>query len=127
MDNVGSGYAQQTDSYAGASVYNSNSYTGASNQKWTITAVGAYYKIINVSNGYAIAAGGASLTTATYTGADAQLWTINSLGGGKYQLVNKSTGQSAHIQNDGTYPGNPMWLDNYTAGDTSFQWTFGAP
>jgi len=128
LDNVGAGYAQQTDSsYVGASIYSCTTYTGASDQRWVVTAVGSYYEIASLSNGYAIAAGGASLITAVYTGADSQLWTITSLGGGKYQLVNKATGQSAHIKNDGTFSGNPMWLDTYSSGDTFFQWTFGAP
>ena len=127
LDNVGAGFAQQTDSFLGASIYSCTTYTGATDQEWIVTAVGSYYEIASVSNGYVIAAGGASLVTAVYTGADSQLWTITSLGGGKYQLINKSTGQSAHIQNDGTYSGNPMWLDTYSSGDTFFQWTFNSP
>jgi hypothetical protein len=119
-----SGKAQKTDSYEGASVYNC-SYTGANDQKWTVTPVGSYFKIVNAANGYVLAAEGiTTVKTATYTGVDSQLWQIIDAGGGYYKIISKACGNACKVQD--IYDGNPMQLAAFADSDT-FKWRFLAP
>ena len=122
--NKASNKAQKTDSYAGASVYNSN-YVGTDDQKWIFTAVGDYYKIENVAYGYVIYANGPySVCTAVYTGSDAQLWQIISLGDGYYKVISKQYGSAWKVQD--TYDGNPIQLEPFTDRDI-YKWKFEIP
>ncbi len=120
--NVASGKAQQAESWQGGVTSNAN-YNGANSQKWTVTAVGSYYKIINVGNGYALSSESESVKNQSYTGADTQLWSITPLGAGQYKVINKANGLAAKAQD--VWIGNPIVLAAYGSNNL-FKWTFGA-
>ncbi len=114
----------QTDSYAGCSNYN-QTYSGSGNQKWIITAVGAYYKIVGLQYGYCLEGNSNDVKSASYTGVDQQLWSIVSLGGGQYKVLNKLSGNAVRVQD--LYSGNPLKEEAYNGSDNDFKWTFAAP
>ena len=71
---------------AGAAVQQ-RTYSGASNQKWTITQISAkHYKVVNVNSGMALDLTGSSmndntpLVQSSYSGTATQQWSLQSLG-----------------------------------------------
>jgi len=71
---------------AGAAVQQ-RTYSGASNQKWTITQISAkHYKVVNVNSGMALDLIGSSmndntpLVQSSYSGTATQQWSLQSLG-----------------------------------------------
>lgn len=64
---------------------------GTDAQYWSVTAVGANYKITNKANGLAITnhanstSNGTAITQETYTGASDQLWTLNAMTSDSYR------------------------------------------
>lgn len=73
------------------------SYRTLDSQQWTIAPVGAFYKIVNLATGDAIAmpsgaSAGAALDLLPYTGADTQLWSLDQFPNGSYRIRNKATG-----------------------------------
>jgi len=80
---------------AGAAIQ-SRTYSGASNQKWTITMVSTgKYKVVNVNSGKALdltggsPADGTTLIQSTYSGAASQLWAFQSISvqPGNYEIT----------------------------------------
>ena len=81
---------------AGAAIQG-RTYSGASNQKWTITQISpGKYKVVNVNSGKALdltggnAADGTPLIQSTYSGAASQLWAFPSMGNnqpGYYEIT----------------------------------------
>lgn len=67
----------------------------AAQQLWEVSAVGAYYKILNVKTGLALDVNneslvdGASIIQYPYSGNDNQLWSLVNLGNGYFQILNK--------------------------------------
>jgi hypothetical protein len=79
---------------AGAAIQG-RTYSGASNQKWTITQISAgKYKVLNVASGKALdltggsTADGTALIQSTYTGVASQLWAFQSVASqpGEYEV-----------------------------------------
>jgi hypothetical protein len=103
-------------------------YSGASNQKWTITQTAAgKYKVVNVATGKALDTAGSSITDGaaivqqTYSGTATQQWAFKSLGtqgdGGNYTISpsTKTTGTSWPATS--TLDGAPISITTYTTAD----------
>jgi lysophospholipase L1-like esterase len=109
------------------------SYTGATNQQWTVTSLGGgQYKIIGVQSGRALDVNGKLTADGTpvdiydYTGASNQLWTITATSGGYYNIVGVQSGKPLEVEGNVTTPG--ALVDIYTnhSGNNQ-QWAFQAP
>jgi hypothetical protein len=99
---------------------------GATNQQWDITAVGNYYKLINVYNGLALDSNGstqgAQIIITAYTGADSQLWSIQDAGGGSYKILNKLSGLGVNVEGGSVAAGAHVIQWPYT-GTGNEKWT----
>ncbi len=105
----------RTNSYT-SGLFNAT-WDSSSIMKWTVTKVGSYYKLQNVSNGYFVSAmeyGGP--THASGGSSDAQQFNIVSVGGGYYKISLKS--YSARFwRMDDLYDGNNVGLANWSDED----------
>lgn len=103
--------------------------SGANDQKWTITAVGDYYKIVNDLSGLAVddyqwsSQSGTPVDQWSYSGQTNQLWSIIPIGSGNYRIVNLATGMSLDDSAYGTTNGSPVvqWPFH---GTTNEFWSF---
>ncbi len=121
--NLGANKAQKSESWENGSIFN-NDYSASDSEKWDVSKVGSYYKIINVATGRALTAVGSEARMTMFTGSDSQLWTATSLGSGQYRLINKQSGLSARSQD--IWNGNPMKVETYQ-NTALFKWAFLAP
>lgn len=81
--------AQQSDSYAGAGLYN-GTYSDLGSQKWTITKVGACYRLVNQETGLVLRAGQYdNVKTKVASGGNDELFWLSSAGGDYYFLSPK--------------------------------------
>ncbi|BDI32715.1 hypothetical protein CCAX7_47660 [Capsulimonas corticalis] len=105
-------------------------YSGGSNQKWTLTASGAYYTLTCAGNGLAAsvngsAASGAAVLLETLTGGNDQLWTLQ-VNGAYYKLVNKLSGYVFEVSGSSTSPNAAIDV-KASSGAANQNWSFQAP
>ena len=102
---------------------------GANDQKWTITAVGDYYKIINVLSGLALddyayqTQNIAPVNQWTDNGGANQLWSIVPVGGGYYRIINQYSGLVLDDEALGTVSGSRVIQFTYHAANNQV-WAF---
>ena len=103
-------------------------YSGASNQKWTITQTAAgKYKVVNVATGKALdtaassIADGAAMVQQSYGGTATQQWAIKSIGtqgdGGNYLFAPSTKTNGTSFPPTSTLDGAPISVTTYTSAD----------
>jgi hypothetical protein len=109
-------------------------YSGANNQRWTLTHLGSnVYQIIGVASGKALAvattstANGVNVDIRTYTGATNHRWTISATTGGYYRLTPvSSSGSALDVSGASTANGANVQQWSY-GGANNQQWIFQTP
>ena len=111
-----------------------NTYSGSSNQKWTVTNLGnGVYKIIGVGSGRSVdiasasTANGAKVQIWDYYGNTNQQFTITATSGGYYRITpQNATSSCLDVSGASTSPGAFVQLWTWY-GANNQQWTFQAP
>jgi len=110
----------------GANVAQYTKSTGT-DQQWTITYEGGYYKIINVAANRALdvnnnsVSNGGNVLIWSDNGHDNQRWEINSLGDGYFTLTNVNSGKNLDVEKNSLEDGGNViqWENN---GGVNQQW-----
>jgi alpha-galactosidase len=101
--------------------------SGATNQQWSIIAVGSYYKLVSVNSGKALDVVGASTANGALvdqwadSGANNQQWSIIAVGS-YYKLISRNSGEALDVVGQSTTNGAGVdqWPDSGTANQ---QWS----
>ena len=109
------------------------SYSGANNQRWTITNLGGgQYEIIGLASGRSLDVTGQSLLDGTaislwdYWGGPNQKWVITPTTGGYYTIQGMQSGKMLEVVGQSLATG--ALIDQYSSnGGTNQQWAFQAP
>jgi hypothetical protein len=113
---------------------NQTTYTGGTNQRWTLTHLGGnVYQIIGVASGRALqvastsTANGVNVDIRAYSGAANQRWTISATSGGYFRLTPvSSSGSALDVNGVSTADGANVHQWNFNGGNNQ-QWIFQAP
>jgi hypothetical protein len=104
------------------------SWTGGSNQKWTLTHVGnGQYQAMGVGSGKLLevlgssTANGANIEIWSSTSTNRQKWTIIPSGNGNYKFLNVVSGKAADVSSGSTADGANVFQWTYSGGDNQ-QW-----
>jgi O-glycosyl hydrolase len=108
-------------------------YTGGTNQQWTVTSLGSgQYSIIGVGSGKSLdvtarsTADGANIEIYTYGGGNHQRWTFTPTTNGYYTITSVNSGKVVDVVSGSTASGANVdqWTSN---GGTNQQWQLAAP
>jgi hypothetical protein len=119
---------------ANGSQIDQGTYSGATNQKWTVTSLGGgVYKIVGVGSGRSVdianasTANGAKVQIWDYYGNTNQQFTITATSGGYYRITPQNAPSSClDVSGASTSPGANIQLWTWYSA-TNQQWAFQAP
>lgn len=109
------------------------SYSGANNQRWTVTNLGGgQYRIVGVQSNYSLdvtgqsTADGAKIQLYNSTSGNNQKWTITPISGGYYTIKGVQSGKLMEVAGSGTTTGTliQQWT---STGANNQQWAFQTP
>ncbi|MEO7101039.1 MAG: RICIN domain-containing protein [Luteolibacter sp.] len=120
------------DVYNGGIADNTNvdqwSWTGGSNQKWTLTYLGnGQYQALGVGSGKLLevlassTANGANIEIWSSTNTNRQKWTLNPVGNGNYKFLNWNSGKAVDVSGASTADGANVHQWTYIGADNQ-QW-----
>ncbi|HEX8627444.1 MAG TPA: alpha-L-fucosidase, partial [Catenuloplanes sp.] len=100
---------------------------GGTPQRWTLTAVGGYYKLVCARSGKALdngstATDGAPAMQWTDNGGAAQQWSLTATGGGTYKLVSRHSGKA--LDTGGATTNGAAVVQRTDSGATTQRWQF---